>query len=1576
MADNVVSKRDKVISLFKFIEEMNKLRQKVILNVSEYNWFRSIDTIPNDSENIHIYYRDRVEIENEENTDNILLSVHKPEYQNCPKPDDKIKIWLNDGWDSFEKDVSVKRYINIEKNDDVQVEYFQDNKERIETYEKWILQRNLWVEKQKIYLKTRQFFSQLYKIYIDIEREPESLELIVADGFICDKALPNINHPVLTRRVKIRHNAAENVIYIEDSDNESELYTIMFQNMENINLTSINHMNEDLRLNDYHPLDRNDLPGFFKALVYQLSSKSIYSEQGIPENWQSTDDFLLYRNPCYILRKRLDGTLKAIEEIINNVEQTGDIPNPIADIVQGGKIEISEEVEESSVEEQLAAVGGESIDILLSKEANKEQLEIAKRIERYNAVLVQGPPGTGKTHTIANLMGHFLAQGKSVLVTSHTQKALTVLKEKIVSGMQNLCVSILDDSNIDMEKSIDGITSYMSQNTSYEVKKEMEKLNAERKDVINKLANVRKKLFTIINREGNSIVFNGESVSLSNAANFVRENSRNLSYISGEVKLYTPMPLSSEELAFLYRSNGNVSLDEETELESNIPSPDEIMSPIEFEAECKKIEVNKEYLNDICKKNQWKIQNLITEPELVLETPLGKFNINYQKKESVRELRKYIDTFGKLETWMQYCVVDGKNGGAHKEVWLKLIEQIKRTSEYSSKLTLEKFGKEVEILNNNPDLYNALVQLRDKYRNKEKLNKLDLFFHPKLKIALDGVTINKQRPQNVEDCELVLHIIEMEKLRNTCANYWNGLIAKYGVPQFKDLSISEPENIALKYVPLIMRYLDWYSNDYNTLKMYIKATGLPDDIIFQNNILDSDIVSTNKILSSVTDMLPSICDTFEICNDVYKRYLLIWKTKDKVLSGRRMNSNICKSIVYAIDKKDLNAYSIAFEELKSIYEKSSVKRQREEYIDRISLVAPEWAEAIRKRRGVHGVDSVPENIADAWKWKQYDAIIKDIASEPYTELQKKSLFYSKRYRYITAAFAEKSAWYHLLKKTENDIDMKQALMGWKQTVKKIGKGTGKNAPMYREKARKLMSKCQNAVPGWIMPISKALESLNPQKNRFDVIIIDEASQSDISSLAILYMGRKLIIVGDDKQVSPMAIGVDLNRMNALNRMYIESKIPNSHLYDAKTSIYDIAATTFQPLMLKEHFRCMPEIIGFSNMLSYDNKIKPLRDDSNSILLPAVINYRVKDGQRVGKTNPIEAKTIVALIRACMEQPEYTGKTFGVISLLGDEQVKLIQTEIFKQFDSKEINERKILCGNASNFQGDERDVIFLSLVDCANGNGPMAKQGFGVDDAYRKRYNVAVSRARDQLWVVNSIDPANDLKPGDIRKILIDYAINPHSRDVKNTEIDKNSESPFEASVAKALVSRGYHLVQQWNVGAYRLDIVVVYGNKKVAIECDGERYHSGANKIREDMERQTILERLGWRFIRIRGSEYYRNTDLSIERVIKELDELGIEPEDNQTSVKNSLIDTELLQRIKTRAHIIVTDESNEEAEVDFSNVKYALDVKNNIIENGGEYIDASLFEERPREALHIEKEVKKISSMITNKKILESMK
>ena len=1547
-----VSKQEKVLSLFQFIEELNKLKQKVILRVSDYLWFRSISSFPDDPENIKVYYRDRVEEEDTENTTDVLLAVHKPEFQSCPAPDPILENWLEHGWNDYRDESKVKDFIlrplnqvqlskeiseadkeRIDEENHTYKEFFSDSEERTAALHAWIAKRELWAERQKVLEKTRDFFSELYKVSIDLERESETLELVVADGFLRDRDLPELDHPVLTRRVKIRHDAMTNTIYIEDTNVESELYTVMFQSMGGINLSSINHMIDDLHQNDYHPLDRNELPVFLKIFIHQLSSESIYTEDDIPDNWQEKEKLLLYRNPCYILRKRMDGTLKAIEQIIEHVEKTGEVPAPIGDIVEGGKIDIPEDTGEISIEEQLAAVGGESIDILLSKEANKEQLEIARRIERYNAVLVQGPPGTGKTHTIANLMGHFLAQGKSVLVTSHTQKALSVLKEKISPGLQSLCVSMLDDTNVDMEKSIDGITSYMSQYTSFELKKEMESLGIERKQIIRNLAETRKKLFSIINQECNCIVYNGEEISPSMAAKFVQENSETLSYIPGVVCLYEPLPLTFAELSELYQSNSIISAEDESEFNHDLPNPDDVMLPKTFEDNCNVLNSSMDQLDALSENSGWKIQNLPAENKILLTAPFGQLIVDYPEEEAVNQLRNYISTFPKVEPWMQHCAVDGKKGDAYKQLWIQLIQQLHDTSVYAEKLTLEKFGKNIQISSQDPNFAEAMKQLMDKYKQGGKISKLTLFFNKQLEVALNGATVNEQQPQTAEDCELILHVIEMKSMRDLCSSYWNDLLSKHGIPEFYDLDPSEPERVAANYIPYIQRYLDWYQKEYKVLVMRMSAVGLPCDIIFQSTVLDSEIVSTEKILVAIENTIPRICNIFEAIQTITDIQKELEKNRTILQIGKRMYSTICKILLLATESYDPHAYRNAFSTLKETYAKTSLKAKREDYLNRLTSVAPQWADAIRTREGLHGEATVPSNIDDAWKWKQYCGIIEEITAEPFTELQKRSLSLSKEYRRITAKYAEKSAWYNLLRTTEHDISMKQALIGWKQTVRKIGKGTGKNAPMYRAKARELMVKCQSAVPGWIMPIGKALESLNPSTNKFDIVIIDEASQSDISSLAILYMGRKLIIVGDDKQVSPMAVGVQVDKMNTLKEMYIAGKIPNDHLYDAKTSIYDIAATTFQPLMLHEHFRCVPEIIGFSNWLSYDFKIKPLRDCSNSVLLPAVVNYRVENGERIGKTNPNEAKAVVALMQACIEQPEYAGKTFGIISLLGDEQVKKLQEEIYSLIDPKDASERRILCGNASNFQGDERDVIFLSVVDCANGAGPVAKQAFGVDDAYRKRYNVAASRAKDQLWVVNSLDPANDLKPGDIRKMLIDYSLNPESIALTNARIEEKAESPFESEVALFLSVRGYHLIQQWKVGAYRLDMVAVCGNKKVAIECDGERWHSGEDKIREDMERQTILERLGWQFIRIRGSEYYRDPDKTMEHVISELNDNGIKPEGAASIQDTKDRETELLQRVKQRAFAIIHQNESEATELDGSVIEAALDPKNDVI-------------------------------------------
>src|SRR5262249_40892412 len=146
------------------------------------------------------------------------------------------------------------------------------------------------------------------------------------------------------------------------------------------------------------------------------------------------------RDPVLFLRTRTLGFAAAIEGILADLRTREDLPWSLLNIV-GEEPPIPDDANAALTESNGAK--GDS-DVLLSKPANPEQIRIAQQLEEHGGVLVQGPPGTGKTHTIGNLVGHLLAQGKSILVTSHTTKALRMVRHHIVPELRPLCVSVLE----------------------------------------------------------------------------------------------------------------------------------------------------------------------------------------------------------------------------------------------------------------------------------------------------------------------------------------------------------------------------------------------------------------------------------------------------------------------------------------------------------------------------------------------------------------------------------------------------------------------------------------------------------------------------------------------------------------------------------------------------------------------------------------------------------------------------------------------------------------------------------------------------------------------------------------------------------------------------------------------------------------------------------------------------------------------------------------------------------------------------------------------------------------------------
>jgi len=233
-----------------------------------------------------------------------------------------------------------------------------------------------------------------------------------------------------------------------------------------------------------------------------------------------------------------------------------------------------------------------------------------------------------------------------------------------------------------------------------------------------------------------------------------------------------------------------------------------------------------------------------------------------------------------------------------------------------------------------------------------------------------------------------------------------------------------------------------------------------------------------------------------------------------------------------------------------------------------------------------------------------------------------------------------------------------------------------------------------------------------------------------------------------------------------------------------------------------------------------------------------------------------------------------------------------------------MTERKIICGDAHAFQGDERDVIFLSMVVAKGDTRISAVTG----DTARQRFNVATSRAKDQLWVMHSI-AVNDITNKDcLRYQLLSYISDPFKEE---TEIDREKcENPFEEEVFYAIIAKGYRVIPQYNVANYKIDLVVQGEKSKLAVKCDGDQWHNSIEDKERDFSRERILQRAGWTFQRILGSQYYNNPEKTLARLWNKIKEMGIEPYAEWGKSESTLVIPEPLKELPVQENVLLIPE------------------------------------------------------------------
>lgn len=1468
-----------VINVFNFLKEFNDLSNPVITDIDYQKWNLSIKDIPKIDEIKSVFH-------GHEMTDADYLEVKRPEILSCPKPPAELLEWFVSDWRKTKIEIVETQEMIIRKSEDEEGnlveedEHFEDSPERVETFNIWVGLRNKWREETIPKEKGLQLYNRLFELYSDMKKESESVELILGDGHIrwqTDGRI--INHPVLLQRVKLAFEADIPAFKVYSDEQKLDLYTPMLRVIPSINQKMLSDIIQDVDNSDYEIVEDENTKGLFERIinVIDVNGKYIEERQGIGS------EATIQAAPVLFLRKRTLGFSNFIEGIIEEIEsgfseQLGGFWG-----VMTGHYE---EKEDRPIIESNWNYSGIDKDVLLTLPANNEQLRIIKYLDQYGAVLVQGPPGTGKTHTIANLIGHLLSQGSSVLVTSHTEKALSVLKEKVFKdpndpnlNLQNLCISLLSSTSQkkEMDEAINELATKSSSLDVHSTEEKILRLEKERANLISQSQELTQTLRRVRAQTYQDLVYNHSTISPIDAGKFLYQGVNKYDYITGKSNHdELGIPLTNEELVYLYASNSYVNLDEESLIRKSYPSMDQFLSSVAYsELVNRKVELEKTITDSFIDEFYCQLdQN--TKEQIILET---------------QKILSVINGFEMLE---QAIINKTISDPLYSKLWEEIIDKINNFEpayESYRKLNLK---HDFEI---HESLYTVeTLRMLEEILKTEKEKPVSFFSKGDWKKLRDTLKVNGKSLDVRTDYELCREVVAFEVEKRQLINMLSKLLSE--IMDVTATTFEDFEGKLMRYRQRILDALDWYSE---VCKPYLLQT---EEKIQMPAGEGLKRVATIRTLEDCQVLLNC---TVRILNlDLNKEELskLERTLADYILllSTFNTDNSLIQALIDAAQGLNNLNYEKALQEIYELIQKNEVVTRRAEYIARIREIAPQLAIDIEERKAPYESTTTPDQFENAWKYFQLKNQMERLdAVNPKTiqdELEQINSLLIKNARVL----AYEKAWHQKI--INQTAEENQALQGWRSTIKLIGKDKGKNAPMYKAKARELMPKCQSAIPVWIMPLNRVVENFNPKNNKFDVIIIDEASQASILALAALYLAKRVIIVGDDEQVSPEVVGIKIDEVNALAAQHLE-KIPNNHLYNAQISLYDMAKQSgFKPLMLTEHFRCLPEIIGFSNELSYNGRIKPLRDASTVAIRPAVVDERVSNGFRNGKKiNEPEADHIVSLIQAMIAHDTYRGQTIGVISMLGNEQSEIIDRKLQGIIDPVVYEERRIQCGTPPQFQGDERDIIILSLVDSPNEKGGPLRllSEDGKFDMYRKRYNVAVSRARNQLWVVHSLNPDIDLKADDLRLKLIKYAMNP-KRD--NDQQLSLAESPFETEVMQYLLNKQYKIISQFKVGAYRIDMVIQYGDKKVALECDGERFHTDEH-LDSDLARQAILERLGWRFIRIRGGAYYRNPEETMNEVVDLLEKYGILPT-YEIDESQTVLEQDLLNQIRLKARMI----------------------------------------------------------------------
>lgn len=1060
---------------------------------------------------------------------------------------------------------------------------------------------------------------------------------------------------------------------------------------------------------------------------------------------------------------------------------------------------------------------------------NTEQLSIAEALLRQDAVTVQGPPGTGKSHTIANLASHFVAAGKSILIVSKNAKALEVIKEKLPKGIRDLAVALLEgnQNQEELKHAIDAVKHHLSGQYDEASIGRMEE----------ELATLDNQAVALRQQVSQQISANQRSLTLTDPDTqhpITRTAAVWVDQIVAQELIHDPISYEQDTSGLAAQLAQYARLIESVDLSLaglELPEPAQL--------------------------------NALDQGRLILEQleqaaiqmdfyPFQQVDIDSISPELLSQVQELLDQCASLapyERLLQHPRFDARELAAVWEQTLPLCKQVEAGQDelLSVQVTLgESTGDPDELLE-------ALQALMAKYNAAGKLPLLKQKMLPAHQKRFFSMQVNGRTVQRLAHLVWIEKYLQQAATRKAMGIVMDNYLSRIGIPG--------------KGEDVLQIYHEWAQVSESLARIDVLNATMRQH---QLPVLDFSVRNRKEAEAFLTD-LPAYCrhaalqrewdaliepfQAFSAAHEPIRELIQAWESKD----------------LYAIDRirETIAARRI---EIKQAEELAALQ-------EGLQNVLPQTLQQLFHQQAGAYTESAIESAIFQQKISAFLAETLEELGDPNGILTALQQLKQQQESLICELISHKT-WHH--KQATVTDQQRAALAAWRNDLINIGKGHGKNTERNMQSAVGNMQLAREVVPIWIMQQHTAISFFpDPQPGQFDLLIVDEASQCDISMLNLIFRCKKVIVVGDENQtsVATQARLFPIARTNQLLDRYMVNHPfkQQFNINNRSTSIYTLSGVIYPNIIsLREHFRCRPELIGFSNRYVYDSHIVPLKTATdNRYGAPTEVHYIEDEPDNPKK--PAIAKAVVQLISGLVEDvqaghlPELP--TVGILCLESSNEAhrELLIRELGRNpLIKAHADDLKLLVGTSREFQGDERDVMLLTVTGSHKftETGKIRPPRAVLGEEMMRIYNVATSRARDKAIVLHSIHPEAlaRMNPECFRKRLIDYfernsrPASEHLEAARQLPMHPKTGELGNAIYQAVLKAQPTQAIfPQYRIGPYEVDLAILQEGKKVALFIDGAGEEADAQR---SVTHQLVLERAGWQCLRIQALDWAMNRE------------------------------------------------------------------------------------------------------------------